>query len=285
MFQWFTSSKETLAIKSFKHTVALSNMVATVVSDIGNVRKNNEDAASIFIPENKKELNKKGTLLLLADGMGGHNSGEVASELALKTISHDYYNKNSSVKNAIKTAFTNANSVIYDTALNEVIYKGMGTTCTAIVIQDENIYMGHVGDSRVYFFNESESKQISKDHTLVQFKIEQGEINPEDAETHPERNVLTNAMGTKPFIEADFVKIPYKWRENSVILICSDGLYEYVKIKEMTQLVSTISNIDILASKFIEMAKTRGGHDNITVVIASFNGQINYKDTKDTSPD
>ena len=284
MIDWLRRRRPGVQSHRFNSPAALSNMVVAVLTDIGNIRKNNEDAASVFVPVNQKIIFKKGTLLIVADGMGGHNSGEVASNMVINTFSEAYYNSKGSIEKSLKHALIKSNKAVYEASLSDDVLRGMGTTCTAIVIKQDCLYIAHVGDSRAYLFNEGKAIQLSKDHTLVQHKIDMGELTTEDAATHPERNVLTNALGTKPFIDADVALLPHKWDDNSVLLLCSDGLYEYISANEMAALLSEERNIELAAEQLIEKAKLLGGHDNITVLIASKSGHINIKKSKNTEP-
>lgn len=286
MFNWFQTKRKNVdvEIQQYQKAVALHNMVALVATDRGNVRTNNEDYASICKPLNEMKLFEKGVLLVLADGMGGHNGGEVASNMAVNIFAKAYYNFNGNIKQSLKYAIKKANTEIYEKSLTDASLKGMGTTCTALIVHEKNIYLTQVGDSRAYYFTNKEFVQLSKDQTLVQFKIDSGVLSVEEAATHPERNVLTNALGTKPFIEADISKLSFVWKDDTVLFICSDGLYEYVKMDEINLILNEQSNIEIAAQTLIELAKGRGGHDNITILLASFSGCINESVLKETNP-
>lgn len=284
MFKWFDTRKTNLELRRFYNAGTLHNMVVSVATDVGRIRTNNEDAACVFAPLDKEILTRKGYLIVLADGMGGHNSGEVASEMALDTLSGAYYKCKGNVLKSLKQAVSEANQAIYDASVTHAAYRGMGTTCTVVVVKEDELFLAQVGDSRAYFFKANEIIQLSKDQTLVQHKIDTGQIKPEEAATDPERNVLTNALGTKPFIDAEIKRLQFPWGSHACLLLCSDGLYEYVSKAEMTDLLSEEKNIEQAASELIERAKTRGGHDNITVVIASFDGRINNRAVKDTNP-
>jgi len=284
MFGWFTKKKQEVLVCTFNEPVALKDMVVAVLSDVGMIRTNNEDAAIILVPDDESILQKRGYLLILADGMGGHNSGEVASRMAVEVFGKEYYNSNLNIIKSLKQALQKANTAIYESALSDAAFRGMGTTLTGIVIKNKEIYLTQVGDSRAYLFKGGVPSQLSKDQTLVQYKIDRGELKPEEADTHPERNVLTNALGTKPFIDGEVKQLQFEWNDDMSILLCSDGLYEYVKEKEMARLLNAEANIEQVALEMVENAKKRGGHDNITVIIASRKGSIHKRLPRDTEP-
>lgn len=284
MFGWFTKKKQEVIVSAFNEPIALKDMVVAVLSDVGMVRTNNEDAAIILVPDDEAVLHKRGYLLILADGMGGHNSGEVASRIAVEVFGREYYNSDLNIIKSLKHALEKANKVIYESSLTDAALRGMGTTITGIVIKNKEIYLTQVGDSRAYSFRGGVPSQLSKDQTLVQYKIDRGEIRPEEADTHPERNVLTNALGTKPFIDGEIQQLQFDWDDDVSILLCSDGLYEYVKEKEMAGLLQAEANIEQVAIGMVEKAKNRGGHDNITVIITSRKGSINKRPPRDTEP-
>jgi serine/threonine protein phosphatase PrpC len=143
----------------------------------------------------------------------------------------------------------------------------MGTTCTAVVVQNEQVYFAHVGDSRAYLFKNGQIVQLTEDHTYVQQLLKMGEITEEKAARHPERNVLTQAMGTKADIRIDLGRCVLPFDPGDRLLLCSDGLYEYCREEDLIRLLSQDS-LPNVASELVQLAKNRGGHDNITVVLA-----------------
>lgn len=239
---------------------------AVVLSDVGCVRTNNEDAARFVRPSNSSLRLQKGYLAIVADGMGGHAAGEVASQLAVETIAKTYYQREESPEESLFLAFTKANREIWQSASKNSRQRGMGTTCTTVALSDNRLYLAHVGDSRAYLFQNGQFFQISTDHTYVQTLVEQGVITPAEAEKHPERNVLTRAMGTHIKVEIDVAHLSYIFGENDRLLLCTDGLYDYLNNEEMAQLLLNPS-LSEAAQQLVEAAKQRGGHDNITVLI------------------
>lgn len=240
-----------------------------VRTDLGNIRLNNEDLGLFYRIADDQVIREKGYLLLVADGMGGHQAGEVASRMASEIISQEYFNKekNGGIEKSLRRAFLAANQQIYHSASTHKEQHGMGTTCTALVVTEQLIHFGHVGDSRAYLWKKSGIHRITEDHTYVMELVRSGEITREQAETHPKRNILTNAMGTKPEVKVDTGKFPLPFETGDRLLLCSDGLYDYLNDAEIAQWLSGFE-IAEAAERMIQEAKNRGGHDNITIVLA-----------------
>jgi PPM family protein phosphatase len=261
--------------------IELDNIKAIVVTDLGNVRTNNEDMG-LFVRIADENIQKaRGHLLLVADGMGGHNAGEVASRMAAEVVSREYFRHKGSIETCLAFALKTANQKIYEASQAKPQYRGMGTTCTAIVIQEQQLYFAHVGDSRAYLFKNQEITRLTEDHTYVQELVKNGEITAEEAETHPKRNLLTNAMGTKPTIRIDVGKCTQTFDETDKILVCSDGLYDYLTDVDLTEILEDI-NLREMANFMVQEAKNRGGHDNITVVLVEKNEAKNSVEARET---
>lgn len=244
------------------------NIKAVVVSDLGNIRTNNEDMGLFFKIADENVLREKGYMLIVADGMGGHNAGEVASRMATDIICKEYYNQsNSSVEKNLEKALTLANKTIFEKASSDQACQGMGTTCTVLVVIEHDVYYAHVGDSRAYILKNGSIMQITEDHTYVQQLVNSGDITAAEAAVHPKRNILTNAMGTKADLRIDTGKCKYSFEKNDRLLLCSDGLYDYLNDEELNKVLVENSLINA-AANMIALAKQRGGHDNITVVLA-----------------
>ena len=255
-----------------------------IATDVGNIRANNEDSALACIPASAKGIAKRGSLFLLADGMGGHNSGEVASDIAVKTFSEYYYHQKGNVKKAMLYAIQKANDAVYKASCQDVALKGMGTTLTAVSVHQQKITLAHTGDSRCYIFKNDTATQLSRDHTWVQHLLQNGEITAEEIKTHPQRNMLVSALGIKPEVEADIVTIDEAFEPEDTLLLCSDGLYEYITEQEMLQSIQQHNNIQQCATSLVTIAKERGGHDNITVVIAAGSNVFSIRKLKGTAP-
>lgn len=242
---------------------------AVVLSDLGNVRKNNEDTGLVVRLADSELRNAKGYLLLVADGMGGHLAGEVASQMASEVVSQEYVNAQDTVEKSLYHAFQKANQQIFTESRQHDRFRGMGTTCTVIVVHQHQIYFGHVGDSRAYLFKNGEFIQLTEDHTYVRELVRLGEIREEEAATHPDRNVLTQAMGTKAEVQIDIGRCLLPFDPTDRLLLCSDGLYEYCRKDDFIRLLS-LPNLSEAARELVALAKARGGHDNITVVVAEW---------------
>jgi PPM family protein phosphatase len=259
------------------------NVKAVVLSDMGNVRSNNEDIGMFYRIADDDITREKGYLLIVADGMGGHKAGEVASKMATEIISQEYFkqNGNGSIEKNLFKAFTLANKRIYDLATTQKAYHGMGTTCSAFVVAGDTVYYAHVGDSRGYFFKNNSIVRITQDHTYVQELVNKGEITAKEADTHPKRNILTNAMGTKPELRIDTGKCNYLFEINDRLMLCSDGLYDYLDENELAEILSSRS-LQEAAEYMIAEAKKRGGHDNITVVLSEKTEAVKETTAKET---
>lgn len=252
-----------------KKNMEAINITAVVLTDVGNIRTNNEDMGLFYKANDEATMAQKGYLLLVADGMGGHQAGEVASNAAAEIISQEYFNapEDFPVERALRRAFRTANHRIYQLSSNQAGYKGMGTTCTAVVITGQQLHFAHVGDSRAYLLKGTAVHQITEDHTYVQELVKQGEISQAEAASHPKRNILTNAMGTKSDLRVDTGLFDQTFDRNDRILLCSDGLYDYLSNEEIGSFTAGLE-LRSAAELLIAEAKKRGGHDNITVVLA-----------------
>ncbi|GAB3996756.1 Stp1/IreP family PP2C-type Ser/Thr phosphatase [Spirosoma daeguense] len=257
----------TLSTVSSEESSFLSEVNAVVVSDLGNVRQNNEDTGLFVRLADEGIRRTKGYLLLVADGMGGHLAGEVASQMAAEIVNREYFQHNDSIEKCLLLAFQLANRQIYEEARQHDTFRGMGTTCTAIIVHEQQLYFAHVGDSRAYLFKSGQLIQLTRDHTYIQELLRTGSITPEAAAIHPERNVLTQAMGTKANVQVDIGRCILPFDINDRLMLCSDGLYEYCVEADFVRILQENSLHDA-ADELVNLAKTRGGHDNITIVLA-----------------
>ncbi len=231
------------------------------MSHIGLVRKNNEDNCCVC--DDIK-------LFAVADGMGGHKAGEIASRLALDELT-SYLRTNSTMLDkdpveALRQAVCNANAAVLEFAsTDEEKFRGMGTTITAAVHQENKIYVAHVGDSRAYLIRGEEIRLLTSDHSLVNELVKSGGITPEEAENHPQKNVLTRAIGTSRTVDVD-INIE-QVLSGDIIILCTDGLSNLVNPEELKQLAGTEIPLQERAKLLTERALDRGGGDNITVVL------------------
>lgn len=234
-------------------------------TDLGRIRENNEDKFEFFEPEELELLAIKGSFFAVADGMGGHASGQIASELALKTVVKTYYaDPNEDAGESLRAAIFAANAYIFDAAQAIPDRNGMGTTCTAIVLRDRDVVIGHVGDSRAYLVRGGEIRQLSSDHSWVAEQVRLGALTEEEAERSPFRNVITRSLGAATEVEVDIYH--ERIEKEDLFLLCSDGLSGYVCSEEMREILTSWSPA-MAALKLTELANENGGGDNITAVV------------------
>jgi len=233
-------------------------------TDIGKVRLVNEDRAAV-----QPELNGLG-LAIVADGMGGHQAGDLASQMAVETIQAELQSIHgnmpvSECKEALRAAIERANENIYEFASQRENYYGMGTTVVVTLASRELLMIGHIGDSRAYKINADGVLQLTEDHSLVNELVRNGQITPEEAEHHPRRNVLTRALGTEPGVEVDLHE--YAWQKGDTILLCTDGLSGLVDAQRIGDIVRSHADIEQAAQALIDSALDAGGDDNVTVIL------------------
>lgn len=235
-------------------------------TDKGNVRDSNQDAYAAG------EFSNEVVWSVVCDGMGGAAGGNIASALAVKVISDKInasYRENmrdSSIKNMLDSALTAANIEVYDFAEAQPDLKGMGTTVVCAVVRDNQAYIAHAGDSRAYIINNGSIKQITTDHSMVQDLLSKGKITFEEAEHHPNKNIITRAVGVDKNIDIDFEQIDLE--DDDILLLCTDGLSNYVTNSEILEIMSDGKHY-AFADRLVQKANSNGGGDNITVVIIS----------------
>lgn len=232
-------------------------------TDKGMVRDSNQDAYAVG------ELPGEVAWAVVCDGMGGAAGGNIASTLAVKVISDKItssYNskmRDASIKNLLDSAITAANLEVYDMAYSRPELQGMGTTVVAVIVRDNNAYIAHVGDSRAYIATKDSIEQVTVDHSLVQDLVNQGKITAIEAEHHPKKNVITRAVGVDKQVDVDFSEIDLSG--DSTLILCTDGLSNYVTTKEMAEDIND-GQYYAFADRLVKRANHNGGGDNITVV-------------------
>jgi protein phosphatase len=238
------------------------------VSDRGRVRLNNEDACGHFVPATPAEIAEKGVVFVVADGMGGHRGGEIASQIAVRTIVAFYSADGEEDRlHALTRAFREANQTIIQEAVADSTLFGMGTTCTAVALHDGRAYFAHVGDSRAYLLRRGRILQITSDHSIVGEMVRSGIISDEDARTHPRRNVITRSLGAQEEITAD-TPSTMEIERGDIFLLCTDGLTTYLQDADIAVVLAT-SSPDEACKKLVKMANEQGGRDNITVQVVA----------------
>lgn len=232
-------------------------------TDIGMVRTANQDA---FFAES---IDYETAFAVVCDGMGGANAGNVASENAVKSISgyiERSYNGafgTEGIEKMLKNAIVSANIELYDMAVSNPLFSGMGTTVVLAFVKGETAVIAHAGDSRIYLVNDG-IKQLTRDHSVVQSLIESGKITPDDAKVHPKKNVITRAVGAEENIAVDTAVL--KVGEGDTLLLCTDGLTNYLDDKDILDSVKTVRPSEI-PDTLVDRANKNGGGDNITVVV------------------
>ena len=246
---------------------ALPRVKFVARSEIGHARENNEDKFDFYEPDEEPLLAARGSVYLVCDGMGGHNAGQIASELAAKQFLHAYYHLGGTAQEAARHAILQAHHYIAEMASKVPSRYGMGTTLTALILKQDEGILAHVGDSRCYRLREGAFEQLSRDHTLVAHLAAQGILTPEQAKYHPQRNVIRQAVGVadpseplEPDIET------FALQAGDLYLLCSDGLTDMVDDAEIEAILRDEPPTRA-AWRLVDRALANGGRDNITVVL------------------
>ncbi len=237
------------------------------LSDLGCQRENNEDSFSYWEPASDAEFAQKGRLAVVADGMGGHEGGQEASRIAVEVIQDTYAETASTDPQVLLTAgFHEAHKRIQSYAMAHPQLRGMGTTATAAVVVASGLYYAHVGDSRLYRINKGEVTRLTHDHSYVGRLVESGVLTPEEAEAHPQRNILTAALGAGAEIVVEAPDTPVPLKTADILVLCTDGLWGQVTDLELQRAV--LQNPPVTACRaLVNLARERGGPDNITVQV------------------
>jgi PPM family protein phosphatase len=243
-------------------------IIGAMRTDPGLARELNEDTVVWVTPQDKGTTDGRGSLALVADGMGGHAAGEVASALAADVIRRLYFDLDGPVPKVLATAFTAANRAILEYAAEHPQCKGMGTTCTVLAFRDRQVWLAHVGDSRAYLLREGEFIQLSEDQTLVAKLVSDGTLTQEEADHSPMHNVILQALGTsqqmRPIIGAKGLPLEF----GDVLMLCSDGVSGLVPDAKMAEVVGRLGPQDA-CDALIEAALAAGGHDNASLGVFS----------------
>ncbi len=235
------------------------SVTSASITETGKVREINEDAVL-----------ETGSLFAVADGMGGHQAGEVASTLALSVI-RQYVEDNLgaiSGEQLVGKAVSGANAVVHQKAVSGAKFRDMGTTVTLLYREGDTAYIGHVGDSRAYLLRNGGLRQLTNDHSLVARLVQEGEITPQEARSHPQRNVILKALGLETQLEADVVSV--KIHRGDVFLLATDGLTSLVGDDVISRVLAEFPGPVDAAGRLVELALEAGGIDNVSVVIVSF---------------
>ncbi|SRR6266496_334731 len=237
------------------------------LTDIGCKRDNNEDYYAYWEPEENAIFEQLGRLAIVADGMGGAEGGQFASRIAVEAVRDGYSTSTEEdPQKRLLTAFRQANDEVQQEAHSKPALHGMGTTLSACVMVAGKLYFAHVGDSRVFLIRAGEAHQLTRDHSLVARLVESRTIRPEDAENHPQKHVLTAAVGVCDDLQPDFSAEPMPLQRDDTVVICTDGLWGQMTPAEIAEIVST-RGVNDACKALVQLARERGGPDNITLQI------------------
>ncbi len=259
-----------------KHTYLL----CAAKTDLGQVRENNEDKFDSFEPDDPATLATKGRVYAVADGMGGYSAGQIASEMALNVFIRAYLaHRSPDIERALKDAVREANEFVVGVAKTVPGRNGMGTTLTAAVIRDDDMFVTQVGDSRCYLLRDGVLDQLTEDHSWVAEQVRSGAMSLAEAEQSPFRNVITRSIGGQPQVVADVYALTLQPGDR--ILLCSDGLSGFIPPTELFEILSD-GSASVAAWNMIERANHHGGRDNITAYVLDI---VDIVDWHTTDPD
>lgn len=228
--------------------------VAAARSDVGRVRQGNEDSYLVREP-----------LFAVADGMGGHLGGEIASATAVETITRAAGDEAPHDTSRLAALVREANAAVWEKAQGDPELRGMGTTCTLALFEGEQLHLAHVGDSRAYLLRGRDLTQVTEDHTLVNRMVREGRLNPDEAERHPQRSIITRALGVDAEVDVDELSLPVE--EGDRLLLCSDGLTSMIERAALHETLASEDGPESVVDRLVELANQAGGEDNITVVL------------------
>ncbi|WP_295487090.1 Stp1/IreP family PP2C-type Ser/Thr phosphatase [uncultured Streptococcus sp.] len=237
-------------------------MKISLVTDIGQKRSNNQDFINKF--DNKQGI----TLVILADGMGGHRAGNIASEMTVTDLGREWVNTDytelSQIRDWFLVSLENENKKVYELGQSDE-FKGMGTTVEALAIVDNNVIYAHVGDSRIGLLRHGEYQLLTSDHSLVNELVKAGQLTEEEAANHPQKNIITQSIGQANPVEPDLgVQM---LEENDYLIINSDGLTNMITNDEIVEILNQDKNLDEKNKELVSLANDRGGLDNITIAL------------------
>ena len=235
------------------------------ITDIGRKRKVNQD----FVYSSEKPVGNLASLFIVADGMGGHNAGDYASRLTVETVvERSVRSQETNPVQILEDAIQSANALVRKRANEVPELKGMGTTIVAAVIDGRELCAANVGDSRLYVAGNGKIRQITKDHSWVEEMVRRGGIGKEEARNHPDKNIITRAVGAEETVKIDFFQVPLQ--EGDIVLMCTDGLTNMLEDEEIRMILDGARDIVEKTQGLVEAANERGGRDNISVVLIEF---------------
>ena len=231
------------------------------ITDVGMVRQVNQD----YVYVTDRPLGILQNLFVVADGMGGHQAGDYASKYTVEVLNRELaLSEGEDIERCLVGAIKTANREIIKEASRDEHLKGMGTTVVAATISNQMMYFANVGDSRLYLINQG-IQQLTKDHSLVEEMVRLGGIKPEEAKHHPDKNIITRAVGAEDKVEPDFFTV--ELQEGEIVLMCSDGLTNMLEDEEIRMIISGARDLVEKAESLVEAANANGGRDNISVIL------------------
>ncbi|MEW6126701.1 MAG: Stp1/IreP family PP2C-type Ser/Thr phosphatase [Acidobacteriota bacterium] len=251
-------------------------------TDVGMKRQANEDTyliadlnsgnSNLRFGVTSHRVGDRGSLMIVSDGMGGHRAGDVASDLATQIVLDSLLNfpETLQASERLDRATRIANRIVCNCSEKNPELAGMGTTMTAVLVEGTNAYISQVGDSRAYLIRDDDITQLTRDQSLLQLLLDTGQLEPTDAASQP-NNVIMQAIGISPYLEPEITNV--ELRRDDYLVICSDGLSNKIEPQEILEVVQAAVRLDIACRKLVAMANARGGEDNITVIIARFDGE------------
>ncbi|WHX27117.1 Stp1/IreP family PP2C-type Ser/Thr phosphatase [Virgibacillus halodenitrificans] len=248
-------------------------MEGQFLTDKGQVRNHNEDSGGVFYSSSKQ------LLAIIADGMGGHQAGDVASQMATGLLKEkweqcDKLTSPQEAEDWVSRAISDINKSIYKKAIEKEECRGMGTTVVITICTKEFMTIAHIGDSRCYLLHDNILRQMTEDHSLVNELVRSGQITKEEAEYHPRKNVLLKALGTEEDIAPSVRSL--EWQKDNILILCSDGLINKVTDLELGEFLSSSKDIRQIGEEMIELANERGGEDNISLVIVKDTNSVEF---------
>ena len=240
--------------------------IATL-TDVGRQRSNNEDSYLYWEPDSDEEFLRKGRLAVIADGMGGYEGGQEASRLAVETVRHVYESAfDHDPQQTLLQALDTAHRKIQRYAIDHPMFHGMGTTCTAVSIVGHELCFAHIGDSRLYLVRPETVTRLTRDHSYVGRLVESGIVRSEDAESHPQRHILTAALGSGRDVAPDRPEHAVALQEGDTLVLCTDGLWSLVGEQDIAGVVRSSTPAESCVT-LVKMALERGGPDNVTLLV------------------
>ena len=241
------------------------------LTDVGCQRERNEDSSAYWQAESADDRDRRGRLAVVADGMGGYEGGEEASRIAVQTVCDVYADSSGTPQARLLDGLLTAHGKIRDYARQHPRFVGMGTTCTAASVARSHLYFAHIGDSRLYLIREGKIRKLTRDHSYVGRLVESGLIAQDDAEAHPQRHILTAALGVGEEVSPDTPLHPLPLSPGDLLILCTDGLWGVLSDAELCEQV--VDEVPMTACrKLVSLARDRGAPDNVTVQVLRFSG-------------